>query len=65
MLEKTLSEDGFGVLSAASGEEGIRLLGATLLTRALVTDINLGPGWTDGSSPAWRGSTIPAAQSST
>src|SRR3954452_2700330 len=36
MLEKTLSEDGFGVLSAASGEEGIRLLGATLLTRALV-----------------------------
>jgi DNA-binding response OmpR family regulator len=42
MLEETLVEAGYGVISAASGEEAADLLSGVLLPRALVTDINLG-----------------------
>ncbi|WP_349521891.1 hypothetical protein [Bradyrhizobium canariense] len=48
MLEETLLEAGFGVLSAASGEEAADLLKGTSLPRALVTDINLGRARMDG-----------------
>ncbi|MGY3405020.1 CheY-like chemotaxis protein [Bradyrhizobium sp. GM5.1] len=51
MLEETLLEVGYGVVSAASGEEeAADLLGGAPLPRALITDINLGrtrmDGWT-------------------
>lgn len=42
MLEDTLVEAGYGVVSAASGEEATNLLRVPPLPRALVTDINLG-----------------------
>lgn len=48
MLEETLAEAGYGVLSAASGEEATNLLSGRALPRALVTDINLGRGRMDG-----------------
>jgi hypothetical protein len=62
MLEETLIEAGYGVVSAASGEAATNLLSRPPLPRALVADINLAaPGWTDGSSPVSRGRTIQAA----
>ncbi|WP_346659534.1 response regulator [Bradyrhizobium sp. 183] len=48
MLEETLVEAGYGVVSAASGEEAANLLSMTPLPRALVTDINLGRARMDG-----------------
>jgi DNA-binding response OmpR family regulator len=48
MLEDTLSEAGFGVLTAASGEEAADLLGVTPRLRALITDVNLGRARMDG-----------------
>jgi DNA-binding response OmpR family regulator len=48
LLEDRLSEAGFGVLSAASGEEAAELLAVAPLPRALVTDINLGRAGMDG-----------------
>ncbi|MCK1331402.1 response regulator [Bradyrhizobium sp. CW9] len=48
MLGETLSEAGFGVVTAASGEEAAELLGMTSVPRALVTDINLGRARMDG-----------------
>ncbi|MCK1453278.1 response regulator [Bradyrhizobium sp. 35] len=48
MLEETLIEAGYGVVSAASGEEAARLLIRTPLPRAVVTDINLGRARMDG-----------------
>jgi DNA-binding response OmpR family regulator len=48
MLEETLMEAGYGVVSAASGEEAADLLSGTSVTRALVTDINLGRARMDG-----------------
>ncbi|MCK1337418.1 response regulator [Bradyrhizobium sp. 38] len=48
MLEETLVEAGYGVLSAASGEAAAGLLSGTSLPRALVTDINLGRARMDG-----------------
>ena len=48
MLEETLTEAGFAVLSAASGEEAASLLGGMSMPWALVTDINLGRARMDG-----------------
>ncbi|MCK1339449.1 response regulator [Bradyrhizobium sp. 38] len=48
MLEETLVEAGYGVVSAASGEEATNLLSMPPLPRALVTDINLGRARMDG-----------------
>lgn len=48
MLEETLVEAGYGVVSAASGEEATNLLRVPPLPRALVTDINLGRARMDG-----------------
>ncbi|RXT42980.1 response regulator [Bradyrhizobium betae] len=48
MLEETLVEAGYGVVSAASGEEATDLLNGDPLPRALVTDINLGRARMDG-----------------
>jgi two-component system, cell cycle response regulator CpdR len=48
MLEETLRDAGFGVLSAASGEEATDLLRTAPVARALVTDINLGRAKMDG-----------------
>jgi DNA-binding response OmpR family regulator len=48
MLEETLVEAGYGVVSAASGEEATNLLSMTPLPRAIVTDINLGRARMDG-----------------
>jgi CheY-like chemotaxis protein len=48
MLEETLMEAGYGVVSAASGEEAADLLSGTSVTRALVTDINLSRARMDG-----------------
>ncbi|MCK1302022.1 response regulator [Bradyrhizobium sp. 24] len=54
MLEETLLEAGFGVLSAASGEEAADLLSGSSLPRALITDINLGRARMDGWALARR-----------
>jgi CheY-like chemotaxis protein len=48
MLEETLIEAGFAVLSAASGEEAASLLGGMSMPWAFVTDINLGRARMDG-----------------
>lgn len=48
MLEETLPEAGYGVISAAAGEEATDLLSGTPLPRALVTDIDLGRARMDG-----------------
>jgi DNA-binding response OmpR family regulator len=48
MLEETLTEAGFAVLSAASGEDAASLLGGMPMPWALVTDINLGRARMDG-----------------
>ena len=48
MLEETLTEAGFAVLSAASGEEAVSLLGGMSMPWALVTDIKLGCARMDG-----------------
>ncbi|MCK1480395.1 response regulator [Bradyrhizobium sp. 197] len=48
MLEETLVEAGYGVLSAASGEAAADLLVGAPLPRALVTDVNLGRAGIDG-----------------
>lgn len=48
MLEETLVEAGYGVVSAASGEEATNLLRMPPLPRAIVTDINLGRARMDG-----------------
>jgi two-component system, cell cycle response regulator CpdR len=48
MLEDTVSDAGFGVLTAASGEEPAELLDVTPVARALATDINLGRARMDG-----------------
>lgn len=48
MLEETLVEAGYGVLSAASGEEARDLLSGKPLPRARVTDINLDRARMDG-----------------
>jgi len=66
MLEETLMEAGYGVVSAASGEEAADLLGGAPLPRALITDINLGrTRRTAGRSPVSHASMIGAAGSST
>ncbi|MCK1439884.1 response regulator [Bradyrhizobium sp. 15] len=48
MLEETLIEAGYKVVSAASGEEAAHLLIRTPPPRAVVTDINLGRARMDG-----------------
>jgi two-component system, cell cycle response regulator CpdR len=48
MLEETLVEAGYGVISAASGGEATDLLSGTPLPRAVGTDINLGRARMDG-----------------
>ncbi|UPJ76383.1 response regulator [Bradyrhizobium sp. 187] len=48
MLEETLIEAGYGVVSAASGEAATNLLSRPPLPRALVADINLGRARMDG-----------------
>lgn len=48
MLEETLVEAGYGVVSAASGEAATNLLSRPPLPRALVADINLGRARMDG-----------------
>jgi CheY-like chemotaxis protein len=48
MLEETLVEAGYGVVSAASGEAATNLVSRPPLPRALVTDINLGRARMDG-----------------
>jgi DNA-binding response OmpR family regulator len=49
VVEDCLSEGGFGVVIASSGENAVELLDAAEgKYRALVTDVNLGPGKLDG-----------------
>jgi DNA-binding response OmpR family regulator len=49
IVEEALSEGGFGIAMASSGEEAVGLLDAGKgKYRALVTDINLGPDNMDG-----------------
>jgi DNA-binding response OmpR family regulator len=45
MMESTLEDGGFKVIIASSGERAIQMLDAQKLPiRAVVTDVNLGPG---------------------
>lgn len=49
IVEESLSEGGFEIVIASSGQNALELLDATgEKYRALVTDINLGPGDVDG-----------------
>ena len=49
VVEETLTEDGFEVVIAPSGEDALELLNASEgKYRALVTDINLNPGKVSG-----------------
>ncbi|MBM7486812.1 DNA-binding response OmpR family regulator [Bradyrhizobium sp. USDA 3686] len=48
LLEETLVEAGYGVLSTASGEEAAGLLNRGSVPRVLVTDVNLGRARMDG-----------------
>jgi DNA-binding response OmpR family regulator len=49
VVEESLTDGGFEIVIASSGENALELLGASETKyRALVTDINLGPGKVDG-----------------
>jgi CheY-like chemotaxis protein len=49
VVEETLTDGGFEIVIASSGENAVELLdGSHGKYRALVTDINLGPGKLDG-----------------
>lgn len=55
VVEESLTDGGFEVAIASSGENALELLDAAEgKYRALVTDINLGPGKTDGWDVARR-----------
>ena len=48
VIEEALSDGGFEITIASSGEQAVELMGANPRFRALVTDINLGRNRMDG-----------------
>jgi CheY-like chemotaxis protein len=62
VVEEALTEGGFEIISAASGENAVKLLNASDgKYRALVTDVNLGRGKMDGWEVAKRAREIDPA----